>query len=101
MQYTNETNQPLELLLDCIKSLSKEERIERFSPEGEGFFLQEVVDASRVRTMEELLDSFSIDEEDPKHPKPETEELWMIYQWHPVKKQLISGDDLRNKLLFS
>lgn len=89
---------PFDLLLSCVQALSKEELAQRFAPEGEGIYLQEVVDATRVRTMEDLLDAFSIDLEDPSHPKPETEEWWVIFQWHPVNKQLIRGTELRASL---
>lgn len=90
--------QPLDLLVDCLRSKDPADLATWFAPEGEGIFLQEVVDAARVRTMEDLLDAFSIDTEDPHCPKPETEEWWMIYEWHPVRKQLIRGEELRERL---
>jgi len=94
----NPYKEPFDLLISCVQNLSKEELTRRFAPEGEGLFLQEVVDVSRVRTMEDLLDSFSIDLEDPAHPKPETEEWLIVFQWHPVNRQLIAGEELRRRL---
>jgi len=95
---SNPYSQPLELLLQCLNRLHPEEIEKRFAPDGEGLFLQEVVDVSRLSTTEALLDSFGVDMTCPDHPKPETEEWWMIYQWHPVCKQLISGVELRKNI---
>ncbi|MCC2869650.1 MAG: hypothetical protein HWD57_17105 [Candidatus Accumulibacter cognatus] len=95
---SNPYSQPLELLLQCLNRLHPEEIEKRFAPDGEGLFLQEVVDVSRLSTTEDLLDSFGVDMTCPDHPKPETEEWWMIYQWHPVCKQLISGVELRKNI---
>ena len=89
---------PVELLQSALHPYSDEELARRFAPDGDGVFLQEVVDAARVTSMEDLLDSFSIDLDDPAHPRPEEEEWWVVFQWHPPTKQLIRGDSLRRRV---
>lgn len=98
MPETNLYTDPTELLLKCLTNLSSEEITRMFAPDGKGFFEQEVVDASRVTSTEDLLDSFSFADNEANIPNVVTEEWWIIFQWHPVKKQLLTGDQLRERI---
>lgn len=92
----NPYKNPLELLLQVLQPVSAADLEKAFSPTGSGVDYQEVVSANRVESTEDLLDSFSFGE-DPV-PSPEKQELWIIFQYHPVTKQLIQGSALRQAI---
>lgn len=87
---------PAELLQSAISIYSDAELQRRFAPDGEGVFLEEVVDAARVTSKDDLLDSFSFD--DGEVPAVEDEEWWIVAEWHPQRKQLLRGDELRKRV---